>query len=164
MKKRLLPLLAVFALVLVACTSTSSSTADDQVNLSDYTYASFDGETQTFDAQLGTPTVVNFFASWCPTCVAELPDFERVSQAQAGQVDFVGLSFLDEVGLSEDLLERTGVTFPTGQHIGDLYLESGALGMPTTLFIDAEGNLVHTHTGVLTEASLNTAISDHLSP
>src|SRR3546814_6961201 len=42
--------------------------------------------------ELDGPAVVNFFAEWCAPCVAEMPDFQEVSEEVAGQVEFVGVA------------------------------------------------------------------------
>lgn len=132
----------------------------------DFSYESFGGSLVNFTAvSSGRPVVLNFFASWCPTCVAELPDFETVSQTFAEEVQFLGLSVQDPPERSLELLEQTGVTFPTGiDGPGAIFTAFGGLGMPTTVFIDADGIVQDVHTGVLTEASLTEAIQENLLP
>lgn len=139
-----------------------SANFSDQVNFS---YETFDGEIVQFaDLAPGQPVVLNFFASWCATCVAELPDFETVSQNFADDVQFFGLSVQDGPDLSIDLLERTGVTFPTGlDQPGEIFIGFGGLGMPTTVFINADGSVADVHTGVLTEQALSDAVTENFS-
>ncbi len=71
----------------------------------------FEGETTDLHRFVGTPLVVNFWASWCPPCAAEMPDFQTVSQQLGEQVQFVGINTSDDAGLADDLAERTGVTY-----------------------------------------------------
>ena len=109
-----------------------------------------------------TPVVVNLFASWCVPCVEEMPAFERVHQALGDQVTFLGMSNRERS--PEDALaivESTGVTYPTfDDPDASAFTYFGALGMPTTVFIDATGNVVDVHSGPLTEAELQTRITD----
>jgi thiol-disulfide isomerase/thioredoxin len=109
-----------------------------------------------------TPVVVNFFGSWCEPCVEEMPAFERVHQAFGGQVTFLGMSNRERS--PEDALaivESTGVTYPTFDDPDASALTYfGGLGMPTTVFIDAAGNVVDVHSGPLTEAALQAKITD----
>lgn len=131
----------------------------------DFTYEGFDGEQLQLSGLGERPVVLNFFASWCPTCIAELPDFETVSQTFADDIQFLGLSVQDQPELSLELLAETGVTFPTGLDTpGQIFSQFGGLGMPTTVFITADGEVANVHTGVLTVESLTEAIEADLLP
>lgn len=179
---RLVAVAIALALVAAACGSSSSDTIvlGDDSELSaptdnaevsvepsaeavSFFFDSFDGETLEFSEFAEGPVVLNFFANWCATCVAELPDFETVSQNFAGEVQFLGLSFQDRPEDSLALIEETGVTFQTGLDTnGGIFQLFGGLGMPTTVFIDADGQVVNVHSGVLTEESLTEAIETDL--
>lgn len=170
----------VFALVAAACSTGSNdvsvlgSDGQGEVDLSgsgeealgervDFEFDDFDGELIDFAQFSEGPVVINFFAAWCATCVAELPDFENVSNNFAGDVQFLGLSFQDRPEDSIALIEETGVTFQTGFDTdGAIFSQFAGLGMPTTVFIDADGQVVNVHSGVLTEASLTEAIEQDL--
>ena len=130
-----------------------------------FSYESFGGSQINFSDLGDRPVVLNFFASWCPTCIAELPDFETVSQTFAEEVQFLGLSVQDPPERSLELLEQTGVTFPTGLDTpGEIFTAFGGLGMPTTVFIDADGVVQDVHTGVLDVNSLTEAIEENILP
>ncbi len=181
-KVRLVAAALSLALVAVACGSSSdtSSLSDGDtgtVDVSDagaqaigevirFTFDDFEGNEISFEELAdGGPVVVNFFASWCATCVAELPDFQTVSENFEGQVEFLGLSFQDRLEDSVALIEQTGVTFRTGRDTnGAIFSRFGGLGMPTTVFINAEGEVVNVHSGVLTAQSLTEAIESDLLP
>ena len=78
-------------------------------------------------------------------------------------MQFFGLSVQDGPALSAELIERTGITFPTGVDLpGEIFLGFGGLGMPTTVFINADGSVADVHTGVLTVDSLTDAINEDL--
>lgn len=109
----------------------------------------------------GTPTVVNFFASWCTTCDEELPAFRDTALALAGEVDFIFVNS-QETGDWEPMAERNEITqFPLAKDIqgirrNGLYRDLGGPGgMPITAFYDAQGNLVDTAFTAFSEASLN---------
>jgi cytochrome c biogenesis protein CcmG/thiol:disulfide interchange protein DsbE len=110
----------------------------------------------------GKPIVVNFFASWCAPCLAEMPDFEQVHQDLGDQVTFLGLAYDDTNRAALDTVERTGVTYPTYADRGGAamaYFEG--IGMPTTVFLDPDGTVVDQKTGALDEAELLGKLSDH---
>ena len=123
----------------------------------------FDGEPVTFAGFSDRPVVLNFFASWCPTCIAELPDFETVSQNLAADVQFLGLATQDRAEASDELVESTGITFPIGRDPdGAIFSIFQGLGMPTTVFINADGTVAEVHTGVLNVESLTNTINEEL--
>lgn len=98
----------------------------------------------------GTPTVVNFFASWCTTCDAELPAFRDAALALEGEVDFIFVNS-NETGDWRPMAERNNIDSLTmakdiqGIRRNGLYRNLGGTGgMPITAFYDANGNLVET--------------------
>lgn len=108
----------------------------------------------------GTPTVVNFFASWCTACDAELPGFARVSRELEGEVSFVGVATL-ETGDAMLMPRRHGITWwplardINGSNSSGLHDElGGGNTMPITGFYDAEGELVHVQRGAMLEPQL----------
>ena len=128
----------------------------------DLPFELFNGATSSFEEYRGTPMVVNFWASWCPACIAEMPDFQSVSDAFADQVEFLGLNMQDpnRAG-AERLVQETGVTYLLGvDPDGALFAEFGGIGMPTTVFVDSQGNIVDRHSGVLSAESLESRIRE----
>ncbi len=124
----------------------------------------FDGELVTLSDYAGTPVVLNFWASWCPFCIAEMPDFERVSQATTGRVAFIGVNLQDDAGLAKSLAGETGVTYRlTRDPQGVVYAAFGGIGMPTTVFVDASGIVREVVTGQMSETQLRSKIAEHFS-
>jgi len=173
--------LAAISLVAAACSDSSSNTlvldnggipvpspdgepsqpaAVDAVR---FAYEDFDGQPLSFDDFPPGPVVLNFFASWCPTCIAEMPDFETVHQNFAGEVGFIGIATQDRVENAAELVIDTGVTYPVGNdQNGDIFRIFNGLGMPTTVFINADRTVADVHTGVLNVESLTEAIENEL--
>jgi len=100
----------------------------------------FDGVALTLDEYRGTPVVLNFWASWCPFCIAEMPDFEQVSQDFGDDVVFIGVNLRDDSAQALSLAGETGVTYRlAADPSGVVYAAFGGTSMPTTVFIDADG-------------------------
>jgi cytochrome c biogenesis protein CcmG/thiol:disulfide interchange protein DsbE len=137
-------IVAVGLLVLLAPSDDGTTSASGQASVGEPAPAiemtDFDGVPLTLDEYRGTPVVLNFWASWCPFCVAEMPDFERVSQAFGDEVAFIGVNLRDDSAQAVSLASETGVTYRLASDpSGVVYGAFGGTSMPTTVFIDADG-------------------------
>jgi len=120
------------------------------------------GDDRALGELTGTnPVVVNFFGSWCAPCVDEMPAFERVHQSLGDEVTFVGMANRDTPADALDTVAATGVTYPTfDDPDAGAITYFGGLAMPTTVFIDAGGEVVDVNSGPLTEAELRAKLAD----
>lgn len=106
----------------------------------------------------GKPVVLNFFASWCTDCRAELKAFGTVSGQVRSKVSFVGIDTTDSAPAHsiQALLASEGDHYPVGQDpngtLASKYLVSG---LPTTFFINAKGKVVGQAFGAQTVKSLH---------
>lgn len=124
----------------------------------------FDGTLASTAEFTGRPTVVNFWASNCAACVAEMPEFEEVHLALADQVDFVGMNTAD---VSRDaavkLAAQTGVTYPLADDTSSMvFREFGGFVMPTTVLLNQQGQVAFSWSGVLTGDELTRLINEHI--
>jgi thiol-disulfide isomerase/thioredoxin len=158
-------LAALLAVVVVGWLVDGGATGDDTALVTGV-YDTPDGGQLDLTSFRGEPLVVNFFASWCAPCRAELPEFARVSRDLDGTVRFVALNTREsaaDVPAALELLAETGVTFPVGLGENGSLLETvGATVMPTTVFVDRDGRAVVVHQGQLDAASLTEIIEDEL--
>ena len=124
-------------------------------NITGLAYELFEGGTRTLGHYRGRPLVVNFFAAWCPPCVAEMPEFQAVYEELGGEVAFLGLSQDRAAEEALDLVARTGVSYDIGWDPDlETFSEVGGMAMPTTAFVTAEGKLAEVYSGVLDEQAL----------
>ena len=156
-------LIVASALIAVVAGSCGSGAGDD-VQATDIEFELLDGGTATVGAFLDRPVVLNFFASWCTPCVTEMPALESVHQ-QRPDIAFVGLAVNDTPTRAREIVADTGVTYATGvdpdSAIGNAY---EILGMPTTLFIAPDGEVVYQHTGGLTFDQIADHLNRHFIP
>ena len=108
------------------------------------------------DQLLGKPIVLNFWAGQCPPCRAEMPDLQRFYDGFKDDVTLLGIDVGQFTGLgnrrdARNLLKELGITYPAG-YTGDgsVVRKYEVLGMPTTVFINADGTVFETWSGVLT--------------
>jgi len=148
----------------VAATEAAVPTpAGDHQPVPEVRFEYFDGSEGTLADLAGTPAVINFWASWCPPCITEMPAFEAVHVELAPQVAFLGFNVGDEPGAARELAERTGVTYPLAEDPdSSIFQAFGGFGMPTTVLVDAEGMIVHMISSRLRAQDLRALIAEHL--
>lgn len=118
------------------------------------------GQTTT-PATNGTPMVINFWFSTCEPCKREMPALTTAAQMYAGVVNFVGINPNDTRTSATAFLEKYKVTFTNYLDDGDQLAAAGIVNMPTTMFVNGEGNIVATHAGEITLADIEKTITAH---
>jgi thiol-disulfide isomerase/thioredoxin len=109
----------------------------------------------------GRPLELNFFASWCAPCRAEMRDFASVHRDVGERVSFVGLAMQDTRDAGAELVELTGVAYPWGlDPTGEIFATLGGFAMPTTVYVAADGEIVGTDSGAIDEADLRDRLAD----
>lgn len=107
----------------------------------------------------GKPLMINFWATWCPPCVEELPLIDRFFKDHAGNGwQVIGLA-IDQPSAVRKFLERTPVTFPiglAGLEGTDLIKQMGNAsgGLPFTLVMDGDGRVAARKLGKLDSSDL----------
>ncbi|MEO1062654.1 MAG: TlpA disulfide reductase family protein [Actinomycetota bacterium] len=122
----------------------------------DISFDVLDGEPVALSDFEGQPLVVNFFASWCGPCRAEMPDFEEVHQQLGDDVRFIGLAVNDlSIQDTIEIVEDTGITYQWGTDVDAAIFEAyEGFSLPTTVFVEADGTITEVHTGILTASDL----------
>jgi peroxiredoxin len=111
----------------------------------------------------GRSVVLNFWASWCPPCLAEMPEFQRVHRRLGERVAFLGVNQRDQAQAAEELARSMGVTYPLAvDTAGRSFDAFGGLGMPTTVLIGADGTVADIFAGQLDEPLLRERIRRYL--
>lgn len=113
-----------------------------------------DSEFATFtptDLADGKPTLVNFWASWCPPCRLEAPVLEELSQREG--VRLYGVAYKDETDKAEGFLDEFGNPFLriANDPDGRVAIDWGVTGVPETFVIDGDGIIRARYAGPLTE-------------
>ncbi len=155
LRKPVLAALGVAAGIWVGASVLLADDREHEVRLPDLTLVATDGATVRLPDFTGRPTVVNLWATWCPPCRREMPVLQR-AQAARPDVHFVFLNQGEAPQQVVAYLARSGLQLRNV--LLDTRSQAGAaLGhrvLPTTLFFDANGRLVDTRVGELSEATL----------
>lgn len=137
-----LVILLALSLLLAACAATVPLPAlDGTEEAPDITLPTPDGETLSLADLRGQVVFVNFWATYCPPCVAEMPDLQKAYETLEDE-NFVilGVNVEEHPDVVKAFVEENGITFPI------VISDDGTINptfdlrvMPTTWFIDADG-------------------------
>jgi thiol-disulfide isomerase/thioredoxin len=107
----------------------------------------------------GQPTLVNFWATWCPPCVEEMPMLDAFYQQHAGRCHILGLA-VDQPKAVQRFLQKQPIQYPllmagsAGLSLSrDLGNEAG--GLPFSVFLDASGAITKTKVGKISQNELD---------
>ena len=106
------------------------------------------GEGEATETRLrGAPKLVNVWATWCPTCLAEHGELLRIGRETG--LAIVGINYKDDVAKARAWLARHGnpYEFNVVDANGDLGVDLGVYGAPETFLIDAAGIIRHKRVG-----------------
>lgn len=121
----------------------------------DFSLTTTSGETFKLSDLRGKPVVLNFWATWCPPCRAELPEMQAASQRLAGQVAIVGVDQAEAPADVQAFAEKLGITYPIPlDKNADASRLYAVRSLPTTFFIDRSGTIRQIQIGAVTEATL----------
>jgi peroxiredoxin len=122
----------------------------------DFALQTLDGQTLQLSDLQGRAVVLNFWASWCPPCRAEMPELEQAYQDnQGGGLVVLGVDQGEQQPVVADFVQRFGLTFPVV--LDQDLLASRAYkvnSLPTTFFIDRNGVIQERVTGQMNTALL----------
>ncbi len=141
--------------------------ADEAPLLADHdaTVYTVDGEAVTLTQIAdGRPLVINFWATWCPYCVEELPDFQEIVADYSGRVSFAFVDVTDgsreTVELAAAFLEENGFSDLQAYYDTDLAasIEYGASSLPTTVVVNGDGEITAISAGMIDPILLRGAL------
>ncbi|MGL6110248.1 MAG: TlpA family protein disulfide reductase [Rubrivivax sp.] len=106
----------------------------------------------------GKALLINFWATWCPPCIKEMPELDRFARAQGQRVQVVGLA-IDRLEPVQEFLTRHPVSFAVGLAGMDGTELARSLGnpagaLPFTVLLDAKGRIVQRRLGETRHADL----------
>jgi peroxiredoxin len=132
----------------------------------DFRLLALDGQPVELGALRGHPVWLTFWATWCPPCRTEAPDIQAAFETYRDQgLVVVAVDVGEGPGTVRDYVNRIGLTFTVagdpGTEVAAAYRVSG---LPTHIFIDADGIVRDIRLGILTAKVARQEIADILRP
>lgn len=145
----------LFAITLLLAAATIQAQVGEQAPA--FSLKDKDGKVFSAESMKGKIIVLNFWATWCPPCRAEIPAFKSVYEKYKGKgVEIVGVS-LDHKGwdVIRPFLDQHKINYPVvlgGADIAKAY--GNVRSIPTTFIIDRKGKVIDSHVGAMSEEQL----------
>ena len=155
MKKALLVFLALAALVSGVFTQRWLNTVSlpETAGLLETAFPDLDGKPHAVSEWKGKVLIVNFWASWCPPCVEEMPEFAKLQRELGDKgVQFVGVLIDDEADAAREFLKHSPVDYPIlngaiGGREWASSLGNKAEVLPFSVVFNQDGKPVHAQVG-----------------
>lgn len=125
----------------------------------DFTLTTIQGEERTLSNYRGRPVILNFWATWCPPCRAEIPFFQQSQLKYNGRAIIWGIDQAEPLSLVAPFVAELAMTYPIlldlESEVSDSYR---VIALPTTFFIDSNGVLQKVHPGIISQGVLEDEI------
>jgi cytochrome c biogenesis protein CcmG/thiol:disulfide interchange protein DsbE len=136
--------------------------AADTKPAADFTLPGVDGKTVKLSSFKGKVVILDFWATWCPPCRQEIPDFISLQKQYGSKgLQIVGVA-LDQEGkdVVKPFVKEQGINYPIGLDPESSVPPSygGVRGIPTTFVIDKKGNIVKKYVGAKPRATFEADI------
>ncbi len=144
---------------------TSSASSASEATAPDFTVPTLDGQELSLSDFRGKYVLLNFWASWCPPCKAEMPELHDYYKTyQNRNFTLLAINVNDDPANAAAFIQANGFTFPVGLDTnGRVFNSYGGSALPTSFLIDPNGNLVKAwRPGAITRAMLEQEVTPRL--
>lgn len=122
-----------------------------------------DDKPVALDRYRGKPLVVNFWARWCGPCRAEIPELIKFRATHKGKVEVLGIGIEDKAEPAKDFAKAYEMDYPVfvAKEKGLPLMQAlgnTRAGLPYTLFIDRNGNVIQKKMGVVRKADFDAVL------
>ncbi|MDR0137486.1 redoxin domain-containing protein [Metabacillus idriensis] len=116
------------------------------------------GENVQLDNVKGKKVMVNFWATWCPPCEAEMPEMQKLQNEHQDNLIVLAVNMTNAEKSREDVesfISKRKLTFPVAlDKDGRVSVQYEVYSYPTTYFLDEEGNIMNISRGAMTKETM----------
>ena len=112
------------------------------------------------DLYADKPLYINFWASWCPPCVSEMPDIQTMYEKYGDRINFAAVTVDDNTGDAAAYQQNAGLTLPiyTG-NVDELVSFYHLDGIPVSVLVDTDGTILARQVGSMSMAGMELFLS-----
>lgn len=127
----------------------------------DFTLQALDGSELKLSDYQGDVVLINFWASWCPPCNAEMPALNTYYEAHKDEgFTIIGVNVKESTATVSKFVEEKGLSFPIAlDENSQIAAGYGATGLPTSFFVGRDGEMLGYWPGILTEEMLEESVT-----
>lgn len=133
-----------------------------KIKAADFTLKDMSGKEVSLSDFKGKKVFLNFWASWCPPCKAEMPEMEKLYQeTKDSDLVILAINLAEDKSTVQNFLKDNQYNFPvlldTDNSVASNYQ---VVSIPTSFFIDKEGNIIDKHIGTMSIENMKSYISN----
>ncbi len=130
---------------------------EEATYVNDFTLMDLDKNEVSLSDFQGKIVILNFWATWCPPCREEIPDFIEVNNLYKDKnVQLIGVSIDTDMKALDDFIKEFGINYPTliDGTVDTISPKWGVRAIPTTFILDKNGGLIFKNVGMMTKDQL----------
>jgi thiol-disulfide isomerase/thioredoxin len=126
----------------------------------DFKMDGIDGRPLTLAGERGKVVLLNFWATWCGPCRAEIPDLVELQKKYKDQLQIIALTVdEDDAAVVKQVVAESGINYPVAMSPPEVRLQYGGIAaLPTSFVLDTQGRVVQKHEGLRDPALYETEI------
>ena len=131
---------------------------DPNVPAIDFSLPDLTGKQRNINEWQGKIRIINFWATWCPPCLKEIPEFIKLQNSHNKDLQFIGIA-IDDKQAVEEYLETININYPMLISGDEGIALSHQLGnvinaVPFTIIVNQQGQIIHRQPGELSNEKI----------
>lgn len=128
--------------------------------LPDFELATLDGRRVRADDLLGKPAFINFWATWCPPCRAEMPDIQAIYDERGRDINILAINEDEPESLVRSFIDEMKLSLPVALDVGgEVHGGWNFNTLPTSIITDKDGRICFIAPGMISRSMMDEALA-----